>query len=310
MDYFAAVHTGLDINKSIAIFAVRVSSGGSPYKFNNRMKNVVVRALSGAVYVGLIVGALVSGPWWTFALSVVLVLLGIMEFNNVVGLRARKPLDLAITMLDVATAIVLCWLPVDSFFTAVSVVMPLLMIYMLMRGLAALYDRREHPFRNCAWSVFSVVYIGLAMMALNILYGINYPASKWLTLIMFIMIWLNDTGAFCVGSTLGRHKMFPRLSPKKSWEGFAGGLAFCLIAGWACARWFNVADWALVKWLGMSLVVCAFATWGDLFESLLKRNAGVKDSGNLIPGHGGILDRIDSLLFVAPAVMLYILLVS
>lgn len=274
------------------------------------MKNVLIRALSGAVYVALIVGALIAGPWWTFGLTVVFILLGIPEFNTVVGLKERTPVSVTIMMLDMAAAIMLAWMPVDSLFTAMSVGAPLLMLYMLLRGLGALYDHREHPFRNCAWSVFSVAYIGLAMMALNIIYGLNYPDSKWLALIMFVMIWLNDTGAFCVGSTLGRHKMFPRLSPKKSWEGFAGGLIFCLVAGWVCAQWFNITDWPLWKWLGLGIVTCAFSTWGDLFESLLKRNAGVKDSGALIPGHGGILDRIDSLLFVAPAVLIYFLLVS
>ena len=121
------------------------------------------------------------------------------------------------------------------------------------------------------------------------------------------MIWLNDTGAYCTGSLLGRHKMFPRVSPKKSWEGFAGGLLFCVAA--AVGAWcFGIQGWDLWQWLVAGAVACAASTYGDLFESLLKRNAGIKDSGNLIPGHGGILDRIDSLLMVAPAFMLLVLL--
>lgn len=272
------------------------------------MKNVLVRAASGAVYVAIIVGAILGGQDWFFLLTALLASWAMFELNTVAGLpRVRIN---AIAILDAAAAIVLAWLPLTGLITAVSLFAPLLMGYFLLRGVIALYDKREHPFRNCAWSVFFVVYVGLPMLALNTLYSTFYPATKWLVLIVFVMIWLNDTGAFCVGSTLGRHKMFPRLSPKKSWEGFAGGLVFDLLAAWACFRWFNGMDMSLWQWLGLGAVVCAFSTWGDLFESMLKRNAGVKDSGHLIPGHGGILDRIDSLLFVAPAVVVYLLLIG
>lgn len=272
------------------------------------MKNVMVRAASGAVYVAIIVGAILGGPYWFFLLTAVLASWAVFEFNSVVGLNGAKVNLFAI--LDATAAIVLAWLPLAGLLNTIGVLPLLLMVYFLLRGVAALYDRREHPFRNCAWSVFSVVYLGLPMLALNSLYAIAYPDSKWLVLIVFIMIWLNDTGAFCVGSTLGRHKMFPRLSPKKSWEGFAGGLIFCLVAAWVCSCWFNVLNLNLWQWLGLGAIACAFSTWGDLFESMLKRNAGVKDSGTLIPGHGGILDRIDSLLFVAPATAVFFILVS
>ncbi len=140
------------------------------------------------------------------------------------------------------------------------------------------------------------------------------PATRHIVLIMFIMIWLNDTGAYCVGSLLGKRRLFPRLSPKKSWEGFWGGMAFCIAAGATCYFAFNhdeVMLWgnrSLSAWIGFGIVVCIFSTWGDLFESMIKRTVGAKDSGKLIPGHGGILDRIDSLLLTAPAAFIYLLL--
>ena len=125
---------------------------------------------------------------------------------------------------------------------------------------------------------------------------------------MFIMIWLNDTGAFCVGSMIGKHKLFPRISPNKSWEGFFGGVVFAIASAFVFKYGFpqyfdNISIGGLC---GLGVVVSAFATWGDLVESLIKRTLGVKDSGTLLPGHGGILDRIDSLLLVVPASLLYL----
>ena len=145
----------------------------------------------------------------------------------------------------------------------------------------------------------------MPLASLSILYLIG---GKEITLCMFILIWLSDTGAFCVGSLCGKHKLFERISPKKSWEGFFGGLLFCIAAGAAFHYLFDILD----LWTSMlfGAIVCVFGTWGDLVESLIKRSLGVKDSGNILPGHGGILDRIDSLLLVVPATILFLLIVS
>ena len=127
-----------------------------------------------------------------------------------------------------------------------------------------------------------------------------------IALFMFVCIWLNDTGAYLVGCTIGKHRLFERISPKKSWEGFFGGMVFCIAAG-AFAHLLIGGSQAI--WIPFAIIVSVFATWGDLVESLIKRTAGVKDSGNIMPGHGGVLDRIDSLLFVAPAILAYLFLV-
>ena len=128
---------------------------------------------------------------------------------------------------------------------------------------------------------------------------------------VFMFIWLYDTGAYCVGMLLGRHRLFERISPKKSWEGVIGGIAACVAGAYATNYWFDeffqVPEFSI--WLGLSVVVAVFATFGDLVESLIKRTVGVKDSGHILPGHGGILDRIDSLLLVVPAVLIYLLLI-
>ena len=168
-----------------------------------------------------------------------------------------------------------------------------------------LYSHDENPVRDIACSVMSVVYVAFPLALAVGLYGAGKVDGAAMMLLIFVMIWLNDTGAYLVGSTLGRRKLFERLSPKKSWEGFFGGLIFCVLAGFGASIWIDspLYTW---QWISTGVLVCAFSTWGDLFESLMKRSLGVKDSGRLIPGHGGILDRIDSLLFVAPAISLFL----
>lgn len=150
------------------------------------------------------------------------------------------------------------------------------------------------------------MYIALPVGIMSMFY--TFPDGKFLLLAMFIMIWLNDTGAFCVGSLFGKHRLFPRISPKKSWEGFAGGVIFAIASAfmfkYAFPQYFESVS--LAGLCGLGAVVGAFATWGDLVESLIKRTLGVKDSGTILPGHGGILDRIDSLLLVVPASVLYL----
>lgn len=274
------------------------------------MKNIVVRAASGIVYVALIVGSIVGGPTWFLGLTVLFGILATVELQKVIGICFDSWTDILCLLLDMTMVTVMSLCAYAGPLYLVAGLPAALALYFLARGVLALYDRRPHPFRNVAWSFMSVLYPGLPLMTLDMLYNDSLPASKWLVLIMFVMIWLNDTGAYCFGSTMGRHRMFPRLSPKKSWEGFAGGLLCCLLAGWACSAWFNDLGWSLWTWLLAGAAVCAFATWGDLFESMLKRNAGVKDSGSIIPGHGGILDRIDSLLFVSPAILILYLCIN
>ncbi|MDE5651391.1 MAG: phosphatidate cytidylyltransferase, partial [Duncaniella sp.] len=173
-----------------------------------------------------------------------------------------------------------------------------------------LYSQENSPLTNLAYSYMGQMYIALPIGLMSMYYTLN--DGKALLLLMFIMIWLNDTGAFLVGSMIGRHRLFPRISPKKSWEGFVGGVAFAIISGIIAKLWlpdyFESASF--VSLCGMGFIVGIFATWGDLVESLIKRTLGVKDSGNILPGHGGILDRIDSLLLVVPATLLYLIAIT
>ena len=125
---------------------------------------------------------------------------------------------------------------------------------------------------------------------------------------MYVFIWINDTGAYLSGVTLGKHKLFPRISPKKSWEGSIGGALATTASAFAIAHLFPFMS--VAQWIGMALVVVVFGTFGDLTESMMKRHLDIKDSGRILPGHGGILDRLDSMLLAIPAVVIYLLILS
>ena len=163
-------------------------------------------------------------------------------------------------------------------------------------------------------SVFGPVYTSFTLSCIVLVRaatpGIGIE-NALLSLIVIGAMWAEDSMAYLIGSAFGAHKMAPRISPNKSWEGFFGGLLACVLTALATDKWcnefFQVPE--LAVWIGLSIIVSIAATYGDLTESLIKRTEGVKDSGHLIPGHGGILDRIDSLLLVSPAVVLYLILV-
>lgn len=304
------------------------------------MNKVVVRALSGAVYVALIVVCTLAGGWFFFALMGMFMVIAMLEYQNLTAHRDRARQPILIRALDMTSALLLLFMTailasalncggIDFGSTPVLNILvcglALLIICLMARLSLSLCVQKGDAVTSCASSVTGFFYIALPLNLLC-LDGMLLPlgSNSWgigdggifgnpgmfrnAILTTFILIWLNDTGAFCFGCTLGKHKLCERLSPKKSWEGFWGGFGCCVIAGALLAQWAGLPSW----WVGALFGVCVsvLSTWGDLFESQLKRTAGVKDAGNLIPGHGGILDRIDSLLFVAPALFIFMMLSS
>lgn len=276
------------------------------------MKNLITRSLSGIVYVALIVTAVILGNPWFSALMGVFVLIGMIEFQNITKIQGVKStgVEIVARVLDIVAAVALCVVPAvgQLSFDGLGTLSLFAMIYPVIRCSLALADKSEHAFRSTALSLMSVGYIGLAMGLFNVSCVFGTTHMSELALGMFILIWLNDTGAYCVGTLLGRHSLCKRLSPKKSIEGFVGGLVFCVVAGVVLSTCFDFTVFTLVQYIVYGVIVSIAATFGDLFESLIKRRFGVKDSGSIIPGHGGILDRIDSLLFVGPVTLVFLLL--
>lgn len=264
-----------------------------------KFKSWLLRSLSGIVYIGVIVGCIF---WGSIPFSILAALFGVMaifEFEKVCeGISENS---LPITILDCTGVIFLSfsWLgyPLLGWIT----------VY-LCRMILELYMKNDKPIRCLAISLMSQIYIGLPLAVMTFMgkyIGLHF------ILAIFLLIWINDTGAFVVGSLLGKNRLFERISPKKSWEGFFGGLGFNLIACWLFSiggGYFWDVKWNVITWLIFGTVVTAFSTWGDLVESLMKRSLNIKDSGNVMPGHGGILDRIDSLLLVMPAAFIFLII--
>ena len=277
------------------------------------MMTLIKRIFSGVIYIALIVTAILlldNSPVVYLLVFPLLIVLGIGELITMAKDDATQSwLVNIIDMLGGVGIFVSLYLHYEGT-TIQSRALWLLPIavYLLLRTIVQLYRPRQNAVHSLERSFFSLGYVALPVAMLNGIMSITAPR---LLLGLFIFIWLYDTGAYCVGMLLGRHRLFERISPKKSWEGVIGGVVLCVAGAYASYYWFDeffqVPD--LTTWVGMSVVVAVFATFGDLVESLIKRTVGVKDSGNILPGHGGILDRIDSLLLVVPAVFIYLMLI-
>lgn len=277
------------------------------------MMNLIKRIFSGVIYIALIVAAILlldNSPVMYLLVFPLLIVLGISEMVTMAKDDATQSwLVNIIDMLGGVGLFVAFYMHYEGE-TMQSRALWLLPIafYLILRTIAQLYRPQQNAVHSLERSFFSLGYVALPVALLNCVMSITAPR---LLLGIFMFIWLYDTGAYCFGMLLGRHRLFERVSPKKSWEGVIGGIVACLAGAWVTHNWFDeffqVPD--LTTWIGLSLVVAVFATFGDLVESLIKRTVGVKDSGNILPGHGGILDRIDSLLLVAPAVLIYLMLI-
>lgn len=281
-----------------------------------KMKNLMVRTLSGLVLAGVFVGAVLGSQWSFGALLLLILAGGQMEFYKLAretGLSPQRWMGLAVGVLLFALNFVVF----RQFSQPVTdeagglVLNLLLYIGLLLPTLfvCELFRRSATPLANLGATVLGVLYIAVPLSLL--LYipvlaggGVWRPAT---VLCYIFIIWANDVFAYLVGMTFGRHRLCERLSPKKSWEGFFGGLAGAVATGFVAAYVLDANYWV---WGGLALVAALAGVAGDLVESMFKRASQVKDSGHLIPGHGGVLDRFDALLLSAPYVFLYLLLVG
>jgi phosphatidate cytidylyltransferase len=174
----------------------------------------------------------------------------------------------------------------------------------MLNLIAELYRKKQQPFMNIAFTLLGVLYVAVPFTLL-ILLGFDQERYSWhIILGPIFLIWAADTGGYIFGRSLGRTKLFERISPGKTWEGWLGGTLLCLAVAYGMSWVLVDLDWR--QWLGIGAIVSVFGVLGDLVESMLKRSLQVKDSGRLLPGHGGILDRFDSLLMVTPFIVAYL----
>ncbi len=284
--------------------------------------NLVVRALTGALFVVIIVTCLVVGPL-PFALLFALITgLTTWEFCTIVNRNAGLQVNRLITTIAAVYFFFAC-VGFNMRVMGADIFIPYL-ISIIYLFISELYFDRSTSLQNWAFAMMAQLYIALPFSLLSSLSffpslspELGIPQiyySSVFTLSVFVFLWSSDSGAYCFGSMFGRHRLFPRISPKKSWEGSVGGAVVALAASQIIATLspeFCLGNAVLnrIGWAGLALVVVVFGTWGDLVESLLKRKLGLKDSGHILPGHGGMLDRFDSSLLAIPASVIYIYMV-
>lgn len=286
---------------------------------NDKLKNFIVRTLSGAVMLAVVLGAILASEWSFIALMAVITLGGIWEFYNFAqkaGYQPMKLLGLFGGMMIFAIAISLFVLFAtkdstnDSLFAIIfgMAIITLLLLVPLM-FICELYRKSPTPIANIGSTLMGMLYVALPLSLLILIPALlgNGVWNPWIVIFYIFIIWANDVFAYLFGITLGRHRLFERISPKKSWEGFFGGLLGAMAMGYVASL---VLEADAMTWIGLALVAAIAGVFGDLVESLFKRSVNLKDSGNFIPGHGGWLDRFDALIFSAPFAFVYVIFIT
>lgn len=271
------------------------------------MKNLIIRALTGIIFVVVLISAIYIHPIFFLILFCIITGLTLWEFGGLVKHYENANLQRTVNVLGGVYLFIATFVYANGL-TDGKIFLPYLLFIMLTM-IAELYYKAPNPINNWAFTLFAQVYCAGSFSILNFIGAepgtpgvMSY--TPLFIMAIFIFVWLDDTGAYLVGSLIGKHKLFERISPKKSWEGFFGGLILSLASSQAFA-WF-APEINRMNWLGLAATVVLFGTWGDLIESLLKRTLGVKDSGNVLPGHGGMQDRFDSVMLAVPASYIYI----
>ena len=276
------------------------------------MSNIVTRTLSGAVFIAVVIGSILLHPFACAAMMTVVIVWAMLEYYDIV-MKDRVHAEKFWGVLSGVS------LYIASFFYAQDMVssrvfllfIPLLMLIFISR----LYSVHLFQFRAIAYTLTGVLYIALPF---SLCTGMMFPSTEGsflnpdgkyvpdLLLGFFILLWTNDTFAYLTGIMFGKHRLFERISPKKSWEGFIGGLVCTVALSLLIAQWLPILPF--YHWMAVAAIIVVFGVYGDLIESLLKRNLNIKDSGRFLPGHGGTLDRFDSVLLAAPMMYFYLVL--
>jgi phosphatidate cytidylyltransferase len=265
------------------------------------VSNLVTRALTGALFVIIMLASILFGPLSMQFLFMVISAGALYEFYKLVESEEVQPQFLMGTMMAVVVFVItsgLIEIKSDSFsiFYAVAALL----------FFAELYRNKKNPFQNIAFSLLGVIYIVLPFALLIRMSFQDQVFSYILPLGFFILLWCSDTFAYLTGIKFGKNRLFERISPKKSWEGSVGGTAAALGAAYILFK--TLGYYNLQEWMILALIVVVAGTLGDLTESMLKRSLNKKDSGSLLPGHGGLLDRFDGLFLSVPFIYLYLML--
>lgn len=281
----------------------------------DKKKNLIVRSITGVLFVAIMVAGFLN----SMAMLLLFAIITGLTMWEYTGLVNDRVADVNVNRFISTVGGVYFFIAIALWSIDVvkgfAVMMPyvLTIIYLLI---SELYAKNRNAVTNMAYTMLGQIYIAMPLALINVLafkrdeMGNYCGYDMLLPLSVFVLLWANDSGAYCFGSLFGKHKLFPRISPGKTWEGSIGGSIFAVIIAGVIGYWGNSGSEAHVlnvaQWLGLGAVIVVFGTWGDLVESLFKRTIGVKDSGKILPGHGGMMDRFDSSLLAIPAAVLYL----
>lgn len=270
------------------------------------MNNFTKRTLTGSIYVITVVISIIFHPIILAVFFGLISLIGLWEFYKNSSLSGISPIKETGYLMGLISYLVF----VPSLFEYRNYLIIALVIIVFSTFIIELYKKTNIPFHNLSYTFIGIIYISIPMGLVNLIVNpINQTGSFYPSLLLgvFIMAWTNDSFAYLFGVKFGKHRLFERISPKKSWEGFIAGLVFvqiaCLLISYLWDNPLKFYDWMI-----MGLIITVIGTYGDLVESMFKRQIGVKDSGNILPGHGGILDRFDILFIAMPFIYSYIYL--
>lgn len=281
------------------------------------------RAISGAVFVAIVLASIFFGPFTLWILMGVVMIGCLWEFHKLLFSRAESHFELRRVNL-IGSALVIFGLFGFRFLCAygkfdlsttppsLTLILGIVLLIVWLIFLSELFQKSEQPFPQIGLYLLGLVYVVVPIL----LYldfttyprTPGHPYQPMKALAPFLLIWINDTMAYLSGRLLGKTPFFPRISPKKTWEGTIGGILFTLLISWLLSQYYF--EFSAIEWMGIALMVSVFGTLGDLVESMLKRSTGVKDSGNIMPGHGGFLDRFDSFIFALPFIWVTLLLIE
>lgn len=264
----------------------------------------MVRTLTGAAFVAVVLGMLLMGPYTYLILFLLIALLGLHEFYRLHQLETLSPSTISGWIAGLMIFI-LPALHAMGFIPATSLsfmALPVAGIFLI-----ELYRNKPQAFQNIAITLLGIIYV---VVPLALMHTLLFPEqtlesyNPWRLISVLMLIWVYDSFAYLSGVSFGKHRLFERISPKKSWEGAVGGAMFTFLAAWLMNQY---TQWMIhPQWHWIALVIIVFGTYGDLIESMMKRSLAVKDSGSLLPGHGGILDRFDALFFTIPILWMII----
>lgn len=264
------------------------------------------RAITGAIFVAVLVTAILLGGYYFHLLFAVITLVSLNEFYHLFPKKRLSPNISLGLVIGLLLYVVASW--TLSYNIEIKYLLGGLVLTFPLLAFFELYRKHKSPFQNIGITILGWVYIVLPLVLLHeLMWDENMETwTNYLPVLsIFILVWTSDTFAYLVGKNFGKHKLFVRISPNKSWEGFIGGLVFASIVGYIIAV---LSDSSTLFYIGLGVMIASVGTVGDLVESMLKRSLGIKDSGTILPGHGGLLDRIDAVLYVIPVVYFYFLI--